>query len=284
MMQILTTKEVLHKTTAFCKQRLLLFTAGALLFGVLSGVAALIVEAYFTPSVAKNMEQFKTGKLGSLLTQLESGDIGSIDQIMNQVQSSGAGLDALSMLSLLMPTVYVLIWSLVISLIISLISSVYFFYMCRSDAHSIAKSLGMSVVLTPAMLLLAAWSSVRSLSWIPFIGPVIGLILLPRLLFAPVTYIVDDVPLLKAVATSVRGTKGSAWYVLSIFSYVTTIVAIAAFALVFIIAFFTDPILGAYAVLVRSVIWQAALGFSIVSLVIMWEEPASALNVDQSMA
>lgn len=273
MMQILTTKEVLAKTTAFCKQRLLLFIGGALLFGVLSGVAALIVEAHFAPSIAQNMEQFKSGKLGSLLTQLESGDVGSIDQLMSQVQSGGAGLDALSMLSLLMPTVYVLIWSLFISMIISLISSAYFFYMCRSDARSIAKSFGMSIALAPAMLLLATWSSVRSFSWVPFIGPIIGLILLPRLLFAPVAYIVDDVSLSKAVSTSITGTKGSAWYVLSVFSYVTTIVAIATFIIVFIVALFTDALLGSYAVLVRSAIWQAALGFSIISLVIMWEEP-----------
>lgn len=283
MMIILTTKQVLQKTTQLCLERLALFTTGILLFGVLSAATTLWVESHFSAG-ALTVDKVQSSDLGKILNKLQTGETVDILSIAHEIQAnSTAGLDALSLLSSFMPTMYAILWSAFASMIIAFISSIYFVAMSVPLQPSVLTTVLQFWLSIPAMILILIWSSVRSLSWIPVIGPLIGLFLYPRFMFAPIIYMGGEKNLLLAVKESYTKTAGHSWYILSVFSIVSFIAMVVAFIAVGLLAFSFDSFLGQYSVFMRGIVWQAALGYTVLSVVIMWREQEPEPRVTETL-
>jgi hypothetical protein len=272
MMKHISTAELLHKTTQLCLSRKALVSTGVILFGVLSAGAALYTQRVMATPFSVVMQAMQSSSFGTSIMQAESGGTDAIMRVILDAQTnSQVGLEALDILSSsLMPIIRIMLINMLITFCITFISSVYFLLAAVPNKPSVLKACVHVWLHIPAVIVIFMWSSVRSFAWVPVIGPIIGLIVYPRFLLAPVIHVATNKGAFASVQQSYADSKGHAWYILSAFSIVSTITSVLAFVIIALFAFTLDPIVGQYSVIIRSILWQIALAYTVVSLVVLW--------------
>lgn len=278
MMNRIPTSALLSATWRLCRVHIQLFLAGVILFGSVSAGFSLWMEAGsedILQTVLAPLHQ-NSDQLSVLTDALQNGSSEDTLNLLMALQGEQmAGLDALSMIGSLMPVLKIALWSALFSFVIACVSSLYFLCCALVQPSTISKVLIRFFLSIPSMIMIVLWSSVRSFAWVPMVGPIIGLILFPRFLFAPVVSIQEKKNAFASVQESYQKTKGSAWYVLSAFTAISTVALFAAVVTIVLLAWTLDPYIGSASVFVRSMIWQMTIGYTVAGLVVMWNDGAS---------
>jgi hypothetical protein len=247
------------------------FVIGAIIFGGISGASSIYIESILSPSIQSAIQGFgiSADMLDNLMTQVKNGDIFALQEFIQTQQIDG--LQAASMLSSAMvPFIKIVAFGLLISMIVSFISSIYFTVLSSKEAISTFAAFYRTIIYIPSTILVYVWTSLRSLGWVPIIGPIIAIIRLPRYLFVPVTHILEKKGMIDSVTHSYNGTQGFVGYV----SIVLTVISLALFciyiAAIILSSMALDSIVGIYAPIMRGIISQLILGYSMVILTMVW--------------
>lgn len=272
-MQPLSTWHLLQICNLRFKKNAIGLILGAFLFGSITGLFGIYIEKeHLSPvstiSASLGLQQ---NEIDEFVNNAKNGDIMAVQDFINTQNIDS--LTAMSMLSsTLVPYIKILVLSMMFSLLVSFISSIYFTLFSSVQAISIPTALYKSLLYTPGMILVYIWTSLKSLGWIPIIGPIIAIILLPRYLFVPVTYILEKNSIIESVQRSYSGTKGYIGYISIVLTIISLLLVVVYFAAIILSSIVLDPYVGMYSPIIRGFISQLLLAYSMIALTIVWNK------------
>jgi len=195
------------------RRRIVPIVIGAVFFGLVLGVSQSFMGKRVQESAGTALQQFGIDlqEMQALQKRIEVGDEAAVAEFQQRMQdlqdrgpdvaAQGAGL----VFARMAPYLGV---SVLVSIIISIIAGAYFLMLALDETLDYAKAAKREVGLIVPLFLLWLWIMVRSFVWIPIIGFVFAVVLLPRFLCAPVLVARDRKGVLESASMSYAQTRG----------------------------------------------------------------------------
>ena len=155
--------------------------------------------------------------------------------------------------------------------IVFVLSKTYFFVLALGLEQDALGALRFSLVKLIQVLGVSLWVIFRSFIWIPVIGIIPAIILLPRFVFSCVIFLTQKKGILESLKESNAKTKGKWMIVFKNYLMLFVCIAIAVFLLETVID--SDKALGNIFMLI---VWQGLVSFVAVFTVVLWKKTVNS--------
>lgn len=203
------------------KSRLKFVLAGALIFGVTIGSAGMVVQKEVRAQLAQalvsldGMENISAEQVEDLLVRVQAGDREAIQDLSARMQAAGGGENAA--IETLPATAGLLRLAAFFSIVLWLLTAVggvYYLVVAVENPRSLGTAIQRSAKVLFPLIGLGVWISIRSFIWIPLVGLLIALLIMPRFVPAPVLLLREEKGFLHAARESYTRTKGHWWKIM----------------------------------------------------------------------
>ncbi|MDD5751660.1 MAG: hypothetical protein PHS73_04040 [Candidatus Peribacteraceae bacterium] len=186
---------------------------GAVVFGLLLGIGQSFMGRRVQESAGTAFQQFGIDlqEMQALQQRMEQGDEAAVEEFTQRMQdlqergpafaAQGAGM----VFARMAPYLGV---SVLVSILISIIAGAYFLVLALDEKLDYSKAAKRGVGVILPLFLLWLWVVIRSFVWIPVLGIILAIILLPRFIVAPVLVVRDGKGVLESASRSYVLTRG----------------------------------------------------------------------------
>lgn len=151
--------------------------------------------------------------------------------------------------------------------VVFVLSKTYFLILALGLKKDALEALRLSLVKLVQMLGVSLWVVIRSFIWIPIIGVIPAIILLPRLVFSCVIFMTQKKGVLGSAKESYAKTKGK-WII--VFKNYLLLFACIVFAMALLETVIdSDQALGN---IIMLIVWQGMISFTVVFTVVLWKD------------
>jgi hypothetical protein len=160
--------------------------------------------------------------------------------------------------------------SLLLFWAVTVLASALFIVLALKDDLDFLSALQRVPALVLPLVGLSLWIIIRSFVWVPFIGPILGVVLLPRLLCAPVVLVDEHKGVLESAKLSYERTRGYWGKIFGNMVVAAVCAFIGAFILTFVIGVFGEQVSVALAPVVNMLVTAFSTVFMVkLSLAVM---------------
>ncbi|PIQ75891.1 hypothetical protein COU78_06975 [Candidatus Peregrinibacteria bacterium CG10_big_fil_rev_8_21_14_0_10_49_24] len=202
------------------KAHMRLVVTGALLFGVVIGSAGMYVQKNVRGQLARaltsleGMENMSAEQVEDLLLRVQAGDrsaVQDLSQRMKEISDENVAIETLPAtagLIRLAAFFSIFMW------ILTALSGVFYLVIAVEDPGSLHVAIKRSVHVLVPLVGLGMWISIRSFIWIPLVGFLIALLMMPRFVPAPYILLKEGRGILEAARESYARTKRFWWKIM----------------------------------------------------------------------
>ncbi|MDP7454876.1 MAG: hypothetical protein QF809_05055 [Candidatus Peribacteraceae bacterium] len=151
--------------------------------------------------------------------------------------------------------------------IVFVLSKTYFLILALGLEKDALEAFWLSLIRLVQMLGVSLWVIIRSFIWIPVVGVIPAVILLPRLVFSCIIFLTQKKGVIKSVSESYEKTKGK-WTV-AFKNYLLLFVCIVLAVALLETVIDSSRALGHILMLI---VWQGVVSFVVVFTVVLWRE------------
>lgn len=198
--------------------------AGAIVFGVVIGLGGLSLQKGVMHQLGaelaqlEGMENVSEKQMQELLIRIQKGDEQSVEELREHmtVASTLMGVESIDMakLPIMMNLVRFVSVFAILMWCITAISSVYYLVLATDKLCSTAAAMKRSLQVLVPLIGLGIWISIRSFIWVPFVGFIVAIVLMPRFLPAPVLLLQGEKGIMNIVSQSYVRTRGYWWKIM----------------------------------------------------------------------
>ena len=201
---------------SFADFRLLLHSimVGAVVLGLLLGLLSLQTQSSTTNNIGAYMENIGATEadvesVQQLSERIQRGDGEALEELQDMIGGVMAGAEntqpspeVTAKMAGTLFTFMIFMW------ILTVVGSFYFLVVATGRHMKPAAALKETMQKFIPLVGLSAWIGIRSFLWIPFIGMIFGIVLMPRFLLAPVLLLKDGRGVMESVSLSYARTRG----------------------------------------------------------------------------
>ncbi|MDD5623141.1 MAG: hypothetical protein PHI23_00325 [Candidatus Peribacteraceae bacterium] len=205
--------ELLGQSLALFRKYFILLLVGAVVFGLVLGFGQQLLLGRMQREVDGTFQRMgiEVQDLQDLQRRYEQGDTSAMQDILKRVQEQ-SGLDEAAIgknvAGIWMRSMQAAGGYSLFVLLVSVIASAYFLVIVLKQKTQYKALFTESLGVVLPLIGLWLWVAIRSFVWIPFIGFITGIILLPRFLCAPVFLVRDKKGVFESASMSYKSTRG----------------------------------------------------------------------------
>jgi hypothetical protein len=212
--------DLIRQSIAFCMVRKKAVFVGAVVFASVITVAQVFLFSSMQSHVGGIADRMgmDMNKIMELQQRADRGDQEAMQKMMEEMGDAmegfvGAdGMMQRDILFSLLPDIGNIVgsvgWVSIVLSLLGVIAGMYYLIVAVStsdDLNAVLNSVARNIL---PLLGVTLWAGVRSFVWIPFVGPLIALFLMPRLVFAQYIYLKEHTGVFESVSRSWNGTRG----------------------------------------------------------------------------
>lgn len=200
---------LLGDTSSFSRTHWKSIAVGAVVFGLIMGAFQANLKHTALNNVEKMMGGIENnaGSMKDVMERMQAGDEAAMEEFAKNMEEKGGEMMQQQMMGAVGSLVPMMGTFVLVSMLVTLLGMVYFLLIAVYPE----KTTGDLVSSMPKLILpfvgLWIWTFIRSFAWIPFIGVIFAIVLMPRFVAAPLYLLEQKKGVMESVTLSMAATK-----------------------------------------------------------------------------